>query len=191
MPTPARTSLGAIVAEARTLLEAEGLDGLTMQAVAGAVGVRAPSLYKHVSGRGDLVRLVAEDVTRQLAGVVRGAVGSGDASVDLRALAHAFRTFAHQNPQGYALIFAAVPDEWRAAPEALASANDALLRTAGELAGPDRALQAARMVVAWAHGFVSMELAGAFRLGGDVDDAFAFGVDRLASALAIRREAPG
>jgi hypothetical protein len=47
------------------------------------------------------------------------------------------------------------------------------------------------MVVAWAHGFVSMELAGAFRLGGDVDDAFAFGVDRLASALAIRREAPG
>lgn len=40
------------------------------------------------------------------------------------------------------------------------------------------------MIVAWAHGFVSMELAGAFRLGGDVDDAFTFGIERLAVALA-------
>ena len=35
----------------------------------------------------------------------------------------------------------------------------------------------------WAHGFVSMELAGAFRLGGDVDAAFDFGIDRLTDAL--------
>ena len=42
---------------------------------------------------------------------------------------------------------------------------------------------AARTVTAWAHGFVTMELAGAFRLGGDVDRAFAYGVDHLAGAL--------
>lgn len=51
------------------------------------------------------------------------------------------------------------------------------------LGGPEQALESARLVVAWAHGFVSLELAGAFRLGGDVDAAFDFGIDRLTDAL--------
>ena len=57
--------------------------------------------------------------------------------------------------------------------------------------GVEHALEGARLVVAWAHGFVSMELAGAFRLGGDVDEAFAFGVERLAVALASSRSLTG
>ena len=49
--------------------------------------------------------------------------------------------------------------------------------------GPEHALEAARTVVAWAHGFITMELAGAFSLGGDIDRAYAFGIERLAAAL--------
>ena len=60
MPTPDRTSLADIVAAARQILESEGLAGLTMQAVAQRVGVRAPSLYKRVRNRDDLIRLVTE-----------------------------------------------------------------------------------------------------------------------------------
>ena len=51
MPTPARTSLEEIVGAGRAILRAEGLEGLTMQRVAAAVGVRAPSLYKRLPGR--------------------------------------------------------------------------------------------------------------------------------------------
>jgi hypothetical protein len=40
------------------------------------------------------------------------------------------------------------------------------------------------MVVAWIHGFVSMELAGAFRLGGDVQVAFDYGLERIIAAVA-------
>ena len=66
MPAPARTSIDAIVRAAADLLEADGPAGMSMQAVGARVGVRAPSLYKHVSGRGALVRLVAEDAARDL-----------------------------------------------------------------------------------------------------------------------------
>ena len=66
---------------------------------------------------------------------------------------------------------------------ALQRASEPVLRAAGEAVGPDEALDAARLLTAWATGFVSMELAGAFRLGGDVDQAFEFGLTRLERAL--------
>ena len=45
VPTPPRTSLDEIVGAGRTILDAEGVEALTMQAVAAAVGVRSPSLF--------------------------------------------------------------------------------------------------------------------------------------------------
>lgn len=157
-----------------------------MQRVADAVGVRPPSLYKRVRSRGDLVRLLVEEAHRRLAAAVSEAAGSGDPRRDLGAVAHAFRAFAHAHPRAYAVVFGSIREDWRPDPATLAPANDAVLRIAASLAGPDHALEGARMLVAWAHGFVSMELAGAFRLGGDVDDAFMFGIERLADALARR-----
>ena len=70
MPTPDRTSLGEIVEAGRELLERDGLDGLTMQAVATRVGVRAPSLYKRVSNRDALVALVADATLREGVGLL-------------------------------------------------------------------------------------------------------------------------
>jgi AcrR family transcriptional regulator len=184
VPTPARTSLDEIIAAAWTILEMDGLEGLTMQRVAVAVGVRPPSLYKRVRSRGDLVRLLVEDAHRRLAAAIDAAAGSGDPWRDLAAVAHAFRAFAHAHPRAYEIVFGSIREDWRPDLATLAPANDAVLSIAASLAGPDQALNGARMLVAWAHGFVSMELAGAFRLGGDIDDAFTFGIERLAVALA-------
>ena len=43
-----------IVAAARELLEREGPAGLSMRRVAERLGIRAPSLYKHVRDKGEL-----------------------------------------------------------------------------------------------------------------------------------------
>ena len=59
MPTPERTSTEEIVAAGREILEIAGPSGLTMQAVADRVGVRAPSLYKRVRDRDALHAAVA------------------------------------------------------------------------------------------------------------------------------------
>jgi AcrR family transcriptional regulator len=183
MPTPARTSRDAIVAAGLAILDADGLEGLTMQAVAHAVGVRAPSLYKHVRDRGELVRLVMNEVARELSATVDRAAASGDPRTDLAAIAHAFRAFAHAHPRTYGLIFGPLPESWRMDSAALAEATRALIRVTAEFVGEDRALDAARLVTAWANGFVNMELSGAFQMGGSVDDAFDFGIERITAAL--------
>jgi AcrR family transcriptional regulator len=184
LPTPARTSVDAIVAAGRSILEAEGLDGLTMQRVATAVGVRAPSLYKRVRDRWALVRLIVDDVASELVLALEGAATTGDPRADLRALAVTYRGFALANPEAHALLFARLPEAARVDATLNARAAEPMLRTAAALAGPYRALEASRTVVAWANGFVGMELAGTFRLGGDVDEAFDYGVDRITESIA-------
>jgi AcrR family transcriptional regulator len=184
MPTPDRTSLEAIVDAGRALLEADGVDGLTMQAVAERVGVRAPSLYKRIRNRDELVARIAEATLDELRMRLDDAAEPrvADPGADLARLARAVRAFAHERPGGYRLIFGAGA-ELRLSEAALADASGPVLRVAGELAGEEHRLDAARTITAWANGFVSMELAGAFRLGGDVDRAFEFGIACLAAAL--------
>jgi AcrR family transcriptional regulator len=181
MPAHSQTSTAAIVAAGRRLLEERGLDALTMRDVADAVGVRAPSLYKRVRGRADLVRLFLEDVADELTSVLDAAAGSGDPVADVRAMAAAYRAFAHSNPVAYALTYApqAVPGATRRSVRSTAT----FLRVVAELAGQRHALPAARTIVAWANGFITMELAGTFRLGGDVEQAWDFGLDRILAAV--------
>ena len=185
MPAPGRTSIDAIVRAAAGLLEANGPAGVSMQAVGARVGVRAPSLYKHVAGRGALVRLVAEDAAREIGRRIDDAAPPGmPPRAALGATARALRRFARERPAAFRLVFTPGHEEARPDPEILGRAADTVLRISTELAGPERALEAARTLTAWASGFVSMELADAFRMGGDVDAAFDFGIERLADALA-------
>ena len=112
MPAAARTTLEEIVVAGQDLLEAGGTGALTMAAVAARVGVRAPSLYKRVRGRDQLLALVAgatvEDLGDRLA--EHGASG--------RARARARRSSASPMPSarsptsvrsGYGLIFGPLP----------------------------------------------------------------------------------
>jgi AcrR family transcriptional regulator len=183
LPAPSKTSLDAIVAAGRQILESDGLDGLTLQAVAHQVGVRPPSLYKRIDGRGDLIRRIGNDVAVDLEATMETAATTGDPRTDLRAMVHAVRAFARRHPRGYALLFAPLPDESRVDSAVNARISAIILRATGAVAGPDEAMQAARMVVAWLNGFVTMEQAGAFRLGGSIDEAFDYGIDRILVGL--------
>jgi AcrR family transcriptional regulator len=177
-PAPARTSTDAIVAAGRRILESGGLASVTMRSVADAVGVKGPSLYKRVPDRAALLRAISESVVDDLARTMSRATESGDPRADLRAAAVAYRTFVLENPNGYRLLFTDLAD---ANPDAssLAALGQPVVNAMTRLAGPSEALEGARTFVAWAHGFVSMELAGAFRLGGDLEAAYAFGIESI------------
>ena len=134
MPAHSQTSTAAIVAAGRRLLETRGVEALTMRDVADAVGVRAPSLYKRVRGRGDLVRLILEDVADELTAALDAAAGFGDPVADVRAMAAAYRAFARSNPVAYTLMYAPQPVPGATARSVRSSAT--LLRVVTELAGP-------------------------------------------------------
>ncbi|SFS03908.1 transcriptional regulator, TetR family [Microbacterium sp. cf046] len=172
MPTPDRTSLAEIVDAGRDILESAGASRLTMQAVAERVGVRAPSLYKRVRDRDALLMLVAAASADDLAARLEASDGS------LAELARVYRGFAHAHPEGFRLMFTV-----DGAAESMARASAPVLRATRDLVGPDAALDAARLVTAWATGFVNMELSGSFRFDGDLDRAFEYGLERLAAGL--------
>ena len=175
MPAPGRTTLDEVVAAGRELLEAGGPQRLTMQAVAVRVGVRAPSLYKRVRDRDALLALVATATAEDLADRVERA----DRTV--AGLVRTYRAFGHEHPEGFRLL---VSPETVADEAARARVLVPVMGMAEDLVGRgEQALDAARLVTAWATGFVLMELAGAFRVGGDLDRAFEFGLARLTAAL--------
>ncbi|WP_431805616.1 TetR/AcrR family transcriptional regulator [Microbacterium paraoxydans] len=172
MPTPERTTTAAVVAAGREILEDAGPAGLTMQAVANRVGVRAPSLYKRFADRDALLLAVATASVDEL-GSRLDAAGH-----DLAALATAYRAFAHERPEGFRLMFATeIPQE------SLERAAAPVVRACAAAVGDEDALDAARLFTAWATGFLQMELAGAFRMGGDIDRAYAYGLRHLVDGL--------
>ena len=188
MPAPARTSRAEIVAAARSILEAEGLDAVVMTRVGERVGVRGPSLYKHVADRSALIRAVADAVVADLGHTLEAAMSTHDPASDLRDLAMAYRAFVHANPNGYALVIAPATPDRAADPTAVADLGRPIVAAVGRLLQHDgpAALAGARTIVAWAHGFVSMELAGMFRLGGDVDAAYADGIEAILAGISAR-----
>ncbi|MFT3899803.1 MAG: TetR/AcrR family transcriptional regulator C-terminal domain-containing protein [Gordonia sp. (in: high G+C Gram-positive bacteria)] len=56
-----------IVGEAFDLLDAEGIDGLTVRALATRLGVKAPALYWHVSSKQELLDQMGTEVARRIA----------------------------------------------------------------------------------------------------------------------------
>ena len=171
MPTPPRTSLDAITAAGVEILETRGLAGLTMQAVALAVGVKAPSLYKHVADRDALVRLVADAAAATLAAHLTD-------RDSVAALARGLRKWATSHPELFRLVFSG-----HGSLQVVALAGAPVLSVARDLVGEAEELAAARLITAWATGFISMELAGAFQLGGDVEEAFEYALKRLTATL--------
>lgn len=178
-----KTSAVQIVAAAKKLVHKSGVEALSMQAVATLVGIRPPSLYKHFADRASLIRAVRLDAAVQMHDAYVAATRDGDPRRDLRAFAHAQRAFAQRFPHLYALVFSAAPGHDLSAKE-----NEELLAPLLEIVrrfgDPRRVVESARLLVSFVHGFSQMESAGAFRLGGDLDASFEFGLVRVLDAIA-------
>jgi AcrR family transcriptional regulator len=86
-----------IVAAARDLLESEGADALTMRRLGERLGIRAPSLYKHLPNKAALEVALIADGFEEAAETFDAATSA--AKEPLAALVNAYRAFVKRNPQ--------------------------------------------------------------------------------------------
>ncbi|MGV9269005.1 TetR/AcrR family transcriptional regulator [Kitasatospora sp. NPDC003701] len=77
-PTRALLSREVIARAALDVVDEHGSDGLTMRAVADRLGVKAASLYNHVSGKDELIDGLAELVNAEIDLEPLGGAGSTD-----------------------------------------------------------------------------------------------------------------
>lgn len=173
-------SRDAVVDAAVRLVEASGLEGLTLARLASDLGVRPPSLYKHVGGLPDLQSAVAGRAASALTrGLEEAALARGGERA-IRAIAHFFRRFATQRPRLYEVTVASHVHQPPEAREAMERALVVLLRAFGDLGlQGDARVHAARTFRAAVHGFAHLEARGGFGLDTDVDASFDWMLDTL------------
>lgn len=97
-------------AAARRITEEEGVEGLTVAAVARAVGVTPPALYRYFDGRAGLVRAVYDDVTADFIDTVSRAAARqdpDDASAQLHAATRAVLDWSLAHKAGFDLLMGA------------------------------------------------------------------------------------
>ena len=163
-----------VIATAAGLADEIGFQGVTMGLLADRLGVRPPSLYKHVGGLADVQHRLATLALAELAEVIRDAV-QGKAGTDaLAALMAAVRGYVTAHPGRYLATTGVGPtgpgDPLAAASDRVIGSIAAVLRGYGIGAEEmDHALRAIRSTL---HGFAILEASGGFQWDADPDESF-------------------
>jgi AcrR family transcriptional regulator len=173
-----------VVEEAARIADEDGLGEVTLARVAGALGVRAPSLYNHVEGLPGLLRLLTLRSVGELTDALRDAAVGRSGADALRAVAHAYRAYAEAHPGRYAAtVRAPAPDDAELV-AAAGRAVDVLVAVLGAWGFTgDEVLHRVRVARAGLHGFIEIEAQGGFGLALDLDRSFELLLDTLVAGL--------
>ncbi|MFD8348826.1 TetR-like C-terminal domain-containing protein [Streptomyces coelicoflavus] len=175
---------GRVVAAAADLADEQGLDGVTVSALARHFGVRDASLYTHVRNLQDLRVRVALLAGGELIEEIAQAVAGRAGKEALAAFAGAYRAYALRHPGRYAATQIRVD-------QALVADSPALRRTAEITYGMLRAYgltepdltDAVRLLRSTFHGYCALEASGGFGAPRDVRASWDKAVDALHVAL--------
>jgi AcrR family transcriptional regulator len=163
-----------VTAAGAALVDEIGFENLSMGLLAERLGVKTPSLYKHVANQADLAHRIAVQAMIEVADAIRDAIQGRSGSEALIAGARAMRKYVLEHPGRYAAGNVARP----AGPDdpLVPAVGRVLASWAAMLHGyrldPDQEIHALRMLRSILHGFATLEAIGSFQIDTDVDDSF-------------------
>lgn len=162
-----------------------GFDQLSMGLLAERLGIKTPSLYKHVDSLADLAHRIAVLAVTELGDAIRDATQGRAGSDALTAAAQAMRTYVKEHPGRYAAGNGARPtgpdDPLIPASGRLLASLSAVLR--GYQLDPSQEIHAIRMLRSVLQGFATLEVTGGFQIDTDVDDSFTWMVNLIDQGL--------
>ncbi|MBR7741854.1 TetR/AcrR family transcriptional regulator [Phycicoccus sp. BSK3Z-2] len=149
--------------EAAALADEEGIDAVTVTALARRVGVSTPSLYAHVRGTSDLRVRVALLAFTEIADEVAEALAGRSGRDAVAALVLTMRAYARRHPGRYAAARTPLDAETAIASAGPRQADQlrAVLR-GYDITDPVETVHAIRVLSALVHGMVDLELSGSF-----------------------------
>jgi AcrR family transcriptional regulator len=168
-----------------TLADEVGPEHLNMGLIADRLGVRTPSLYKHVMSVADLTHRIATQAMTELADAIRDATQGRAGSDALTAAAQAIRTYVKTHPGRYATGNSARPT----GPDdpLIPATNRVLVSLAAVLHGyqldPAQEIHALRMLRSMMHGFANLEATDGFQKDTDIDESFAWMINLIDQGL--------
>jgi AcrR family transcriptional regulator len=171
------------------LADEVGFDQLSMGQLADRLGVKTPSLYKHVDSLADLTHRIAILAMVEMGDAIRDATQGLAGSDALAAAAQSMRTFVKEHPGRYAAGNGARPtgpdDPLIAAGNRVLASLSAVLR--GYQLDPSQEIHALRTLRSMLHGFATIEEAGGFMIDADIDESFGWMVNLIDQGLQSAR----
>ena len=163
-----------VVAAAAELADEAGYQELTMGLVAQRLGIRTPSLYKHVDDLADLRRRVATQAVTELGEAVRDALQGRSGLDALTATLTTIRDYVTAHPGRYA---ATTGQQLTGRDDPLVTATSRLLGSiAAMLRGygigdteMDHAIRTLRCTI---HGYAALQADDGFQWNADPDETF-------------------
>jgi AcrR family transcriptional regulator len=183
LKTRVRLDKKAVVQAAVDLLNADGVQALTLSRLAEKLGIQTPSLYNHVDGLAGLQQELAVMNAKMLADQL-GEAAIGKSGSDLfMEVSQAFRKYVKEYPGLYMSNLRASGTQQNQDPNLLHEEERAMkigmaVMSSIGLKGKD-AIHGLRAFRSMVHGFATLEAAGGFGLPQDCDESFR----RLVSAL--------
>jgi AcrR family transcriptional regulator len=165
-----------VVASGAELADEAGIESVSLAALAGRLGVRAPALYKHVDGVGDLRRRIAILAMTELGDALREALQGKSGADAIGTLFTVVQSYIAKHPGRYDATTGA---EFQ-------GKDDPLLVAATRVIGSIRAVlsgygirpgeldHAIRMLRCTIHGYAMLRVADGFQWSNDPDESVAW-----------------